>query len=557
MNKKLNLKWVADTIGNDYKKWKRGDIILIQAQTGTGKTFFVKNTLIPHLDYDEKMLIVCNRRYLKMQIKIDLLKRIDPEGYIQILKNHGIESCNISDLRLDDLEKITQIDNVTIVSYHKIQYLLIDEQYLGKEFSLDEYDYIVCDEAHYITHDASFNNKTRFAFQKLTQEHMPSSKLIFISATLDDIQRVISNRYNNRDKDTEDYSLHIYSTGIDYSYLDIKYLKRDNVQNIVNLIRNDTTDEKWLIFVSSHKTADKIKEALGDISEIVRSGSNNEEIKSIIATSKFNCKVLIATKVLDNGVNFNDDKLTNIIIQAWDEITFIQELGRKRINIEDAQKVNLYIPRKSKMSFSTLRTNSYNKIEKAIKLYETDIVNFNKKYDLDANKIPATIFYKDKESWEINAIGYYNFTQTLNFIDDMMDKLSRSKYAYILEQLSWLELEHTFNSDSLLGEIVNLADKEKEDFELKEYLSSIVDTEFLTVNDRTKLIEHIGAVDKNHSNLKENKLVYFKSLEAQNSVLREKELPFEIIQLPPTSRKINGKKKNYNAIWKLIKSSEI
>ena len=48
----LNLKWVSDTIGEEYKQWRKGDIITIQAQTGTGKTYFVKNVLIPvHLKF--------------------------------------------------------------------------------------------------------------------------------------------------------------------------------------------------------------------------------------------------------------------------------------------------------------------------------------------------------------------------------------------------------------------------------------------------------------------------------------------------------------------------
>lgn len=42
---KLNLKFVSDVIGEDYKKWKRGEIVLISAQTGTGKNYFIENVL--------------------------------------------------------------------------------------------------------------------------------------------------------------------------------------------------------------------------------------------------------------------------------------------------------------------------------------------------------------------------------------------------------------------------------------------------------------------------------------------------------------------------------
>ncbi len=76
---KLNLKWVTDTIGKEYKQWNKGDIVTVQAQTGTGKTFFVKNKLITEMEIYEHMLIVANRINLKRQLKKDLLKNMRKE----------------------------------------------------------------------------------------------------------------------------------------------------------------------------------------------------------------------------------------------------------------------------------------------------------------------------------------------------------------------------------------------------------------------------------------------------------------------------------------------
>ena len=39
--------FVADEIRDDYKKWAHGDIIIIHAQTGAGKTYFVLQKLLP------------------------------------------------------------------------------------------------------------------------------------------------------------------------------------------------------------------------------------------------------------------------------------------------------------------------------------------------------------------------------------------------------------------------------------------------------------------------------------------------------------------------------
>lgn len=69
---KLNLSYVSDIMGETYKKWKPGNIIIIDAQTGTGKNFFIENVLIPWI-VDKKLLFISNRTNLKRQVKKRLL----------------------------------------------------------------------------------------------------------------------------------------------------------------------------------------------------------------------------------------------------------------------------------------------------------------------------------------------------------------------------------------------------------------------------------------------------------------------------------------------------
>ena len=125
---KLNLKWVSETIGEDYKNWRKGDIVTIQAQTGTGKTYFIKNTLVPYMDKWEHMLIVSNRVNLKRQIKVDLLRLCGKEIPEDLKK----------------LDKITKVGNVTLLSYHQIAIMRQAQEEKRKELNLN-YDYIVCD----------------------------------------------------------------------------------------------------------------------------------------------------------------------------------------------------------------------------------------------------------------------------------------------------------------------------------------------------------------------------------------------------------------------------
>ena len=65
---KLNLEYVTNIIGESYKTWKLGDVVLLEAQTGTGKNYFIENVLIPWIS-PKKLLFVSNRTNLKRQVK--------------------------------------------------------------------------------------------------------------------------------------------------------------------------------------------------------------------------------------------------------------------------------------------------------------------------------------------------------------------------------------------------------------------------------------------------------------------------------------------------------
>ena len=69
--KRLNLKFVSDMVGESYKNWKPKDNVIIKAQTGTGKNYFVSNILLRDIGDKEKILYMCNRKALKTQTKID------------------------------------------------------------------------------------------------------------------------------------------------------------------------------------------------------------------------------------------------------------------------------------------------------------------------------------------------------------------------------------------------------------------------------------------------------------------------------------------------------
>lgn len=459
---KLNLKWVSETIGDDYEYWKPGDTVLIQAQTMTGKTWFIQNVLLDQMSSHERLLLVCNRTQLKRQMKRDLLKRYQlpiPET-------------------IEELDKITTINNkITITSYHAISNSIHNQMYGNGKSDFNSYDYIVFDECHFIFSDSSFNNKTHLAFKKAIMDSYHNKVKIFISATMQEVRESIIkyvDRAKNNGFGNDHIRVHDYSTGTDYSYFSSYYFKK--IDNIINMIKNDKSDDKWLIFISDLRDGNQILESLGEEKcSLIKSGTNSEELNSIINESKFNKKVLVSTKVLDNGINLFDSKLKNIVIMAWDQITFLQMLGRKRINIEKPEQVNLYIPLRYKKSFSTKVRKNNKKLDE-VKLFRNNKQEFNRKYDLDLKKFNEIneLFYRFHKTGEyrVNPIGKLRLEADNKFFAKMVNKYeSEGEFAFVKEQLEWMELEDTFNKNNLIEEVF-IEDEVKT---VEDYLDNLVD----------------------------------------------------------------------------------
>ncbi|XZJ40581.1 DEAD/DEAH box helicase family protein [Clostridium perfringens] len=252
---KLNLKWINEVIGENYKQWKNGDIIKIQAQTGTGKTRFIigdrKNYgLVDNLKFNEKMIYICNRTELKRQVKLDLLRKYNKEIKYTYEEKQQVDT--------EWLDKQTVINNITITSYHAIAEGKLDNLYLNKKNSLDDYKYIILDECHFFLTDSSFYNKTYLPFKELITKSYNKSIRIFISATMQEVNNAIDKASQNNKILGRERKIHEYTSNIDYSYLNVKYFKKLET-DIYQLIKNDKSDDKWLIFVTSKEKGESLQ----------------------------------------------------------------------------------------------------------------------------------------------------------------------------------------------------------------------------------------------------------------------------------------------------------
>ncbi|MCX0413780.1 hypothetical protein, partial [Clostridium perfringens] len=171
----------------------------------------------------------------------------------------------------------------------------------------------------------------------------------------------------------------------------------------------------------------------------------------------------------DNGVNIKDDKVKNLVILAYDKVTFIQELGRKRFNILNAPIINLYIPMLSVKSFNTLLHRQGKKFND-LDLYKDNIAAFKRKYN-DNTNYPKDLFHLNKDmEYTVNLLGYARLFNDNTFCKDIKNKLYNDEFAYIKEQLSWLGLEDTFDKNNLIEDVVDIEDIER----LEDFLERIV-----------------------------------------------------------------------------------
>ena len=136
----------------------------------------------------------------------------------------------------------------------------------------------------------------------------------------------------------------------DLSYIDPVYF--DQWDEIVAAVTKAPESEKWLIFVDSKKRGESLQQMFWNegvkTAFITAERKNNRDLEEhsvfqqIVEHANFQQRVLIATKVLDNGVNLKDPLLKHIVIEAYEETTFLQMLGRKRL-MDRCDQVHLYL----------------------------------------------------------------------------------------------------------------------------------------------------------------------------------------------------------------------
>ena len=536
--------YITEIIKQEYQKWNVGDCIFLEAPTGAGKTTFILKELLPFVkSLNMEMLYLSNRFLLKEQIKQEIAEK------------QGLTTD------LAWLESVEEFDGITVISYQKLQLLCQQEGYIWEINR--RYQYVVCDEIHYLLEDSAFNPQIIWLVKFLKDI---SSCLICISATLGELKEwIIWEKYGINVRYLEwfarnDYFSYLmvpkrYTTTLMGDYTTIhsytipahpvveKVVYYAEQEQIIDAIGRSKLGEKWLIFQSNKSKAKELTKKLGDSAALITAEDReNDTIAEIIHEGKFSCKVLVATKLLDNGVSLKDSQLKNIVIDTISQTEFIQMLGRKR-RLDANDTAILYIPKKSKKSFqgyiSPEMQETYDLVEK----------------DFSSNEIIAKLLRDEKYYAKVRrffalengqlvknplAMEYYDRQRQL--VNKMIAEFALDEFAFVKEQLSWIDMEDTFDEKNFY----TFQQQEEAISHIREKLSKLVGYE-LYQSEQEKLRKFITEQTK-ESGLRIQKGNRLLGKKAINELLREYNLPFQI-------EGIYGKRKGEETVW-IVKNRE-
>ena len=420
---------VTSKIGNDYINWKHGDIILIDAGTGAGKSHFVKNTLYEYAkETNKKILLLSNRNKLKEQNQLELV------------------------------DKLEFGDTITIVNYQKIDFEYsrkLENDAIHNKLNLDDFDYIISDECHYFIDDADFNNFTDYSLNLILNS---KGIKIFMSATPDLFVDYLYGELGEIDIIT-------YSIKKDYSYIEKLYIYNDDELLEKTLLDNLSSDEKVIYFHYSAKKCLSLHEKYQNSMWVCSKSNplykkvNEEKLHSLLKNEKFEDSILFSTKCLDNGINIKDSNIRHVIINMrFDINTIIQCLGRYRLT-DEHDKIIVYIKNVSNQSLGGNFQRLNQRLEKAQKfIYDTEVLDFDpRNYEDD-----ITFLTNNENGLEVNVnwVKYHKVESSRNFIKDLLDKSGKSKnkinkkypfanYIKSLLHINWYYYDNEWNFTSL------------------------------------------------------------------------------------------------------------
>lgn len=393
---------ISNLINEEYKEWgvkKRiiqgeeivsGDMILIDADMGTGKTYFVFKHLASYAKQKKRrILYLCNRTYLAD----------DANAY---QKKFNAKSVKI--MTYQKLEKIIMQQNKTRdKNYEKT------DEYKKQYEDICKYDYVVADEFHYFLEDSGMNPFTFYSYNFVMERNTQIK--ILISATPGYLENLLKNTKINYKyelkKDTSPIKLQFYR--------DNKGKGKDFVKDKIEKILSEDTDEKIIYFINDTKRFNELKNKSGIIKKNSYCLSAKNKDKDIIHNNDdlitFDKRLLMTTSVIANGVSLKDRRIKYIFCDIEEINTAVQCIGRKRL-LDENDTCCVYVRYYLEDELKHKLKKANKQILIADKIYENPAEFANEYGDFSGLKSECLIIdWLDGVKVKINVAKYLKYTQ--------------------------------------------------------------------------------------------------------------------------------------------------
>lgn len=319
-------------------EWRTGGYF-IQAQTGSGKSTLIKDVIAKVASSrGARLLLVVPRVALSMQYKLEFAKEYCSQA-LEELQDKGIKKRN-------------KWGPVDIFAMQELVNCKTRAEIL--EYCSD-YDFLIIDEVHAFTGDASFNPFTEEILEFLVCQVGKQCKRVYLTATpeiiIEEIVALEAKVSSGSGQEVKEYGffkeevwLTFFRFKLDYSYLRPHFFEKE--ATLLNRLINLSLDEKVLIFVQAKSQGMRLQNELGSEKAIYMDAENKltteeESFSMILKENSYDKQFLIVTRFMDVGVNLKDYNIKHVVIFHKYKEDIIQMLGRKRIMSNDV--VNLYI----------------------------------------------------------------------------------------------------------------------------------------------------------------------------------------------------------------------
>lgn len=441
--------WLSDGIGERFKEWNRmgnrtaASRVFIQSPTGTGKTTFILEKLYPYaMRQGRSILYLGNRVALKEQTENAIKRLFEEQGIPGVIED--VDAATIAYCP-------NQEAAIVLVDYQA--FMGLDSNKLPNNLY-----YIILDEAHFFMEDALFNPWTGMLLECLAGR-FANAVMVFMSATMGDSASALfraMQKYQTAYVGAMSKNKVVTSVPVEVpepilylnDYRKGKYCVRffEQPEAIVSEIDSTEKEEKWLIFTMSKRSGERRGREIaakngGSIEVLDAGGKGSTTWKKLIRDSRYEERVLITTKVLDNGVNINDPAVKHIVLPFCAPTDFLQMLGRKRT--EPDEVINLYaeVPRIQAVKWQLYRVNTMLSTIEAVAraaTYERMTELLQRYWNEGRQNIRGLFYIDNHRNLRPNLLAYEKLIQLRDYCSELEQCKDEPDY-YARCVLGWMD----------------------------------------------------------------------------------------------------------------------